>query len=118
MSGRARADSAQPLSAALARLHVTVSTQFLQKLEPPRNFALEAAHSAPFLIVFVDPPQAVNRYAIVVAKAVPGESQPAAPARAGRRQGGQDKVGRVRVGLHRIALRALRGGGAIASRSH
>jgi hypothetical protein len=36
MSGRVRADSAQPLSAALARLHVTVSTRFLQKLEAAR----------------------------------------------------------------------------------
>lgn len=45
--------------------------EFLQKLDPQKNFVLEPSHSAPFLMVFIDPPPDVSRFAVAVAKAEP-----------------------------------------------
>ncbi len=43
--------------------------EFLQKLEPQKAFALEPAHAAPFLMVFIDPPRDVRHLAVAVSKA-------------------------------------------------
>jgi predicted Zn finger-like uncharacterized protein len=52
--------------------------EFLQRLDPQKNFAVEPAHSAPFLLVFIDPPRKVANLRIQVAKAVAAQN-PAAP---------------------------------------
>lgn len=44
--------------------------EFLQRLDPQKNFAITAAHSAPFLMVFIDPPRQTATLRISVAKAV------------------------------------------------
>ena len=44
---------------------------FLQKLDPQKNFVLEANHTAPFLLVFIDPPRNLNHFAVAIAKAQP-----------------------------------------------
>ena len=45
--------------------------EFLQKLDPQKSFVLEPAHAAPFLMVFVDPPANVSRFAVAISKAIP-----------------------------------------------
>lgn len=45
--------------------------EFLQKLDPQKNFALEPGHAAPFLMVFIDPPSEVRHFAVAVSKAQP-----------------------------------------------
>jgi predicted Zn finger-like uncharacterized protein len=45
--------------------------EFLQKLDPQKSFTLEAGHAAPFLMVFVDPPSNVSRFAVAISKAIP-----------------------------------------------
>lgn len=45
--------------------------EFLQKLDPQKSFMLEPSQSAPFLMVFIDPPTKVSRFAVAVAKAIP-----------------------------------------------
>ena len=49
--------------------------EFLQKLDPQKTFVLEPGHTAPFLMVFSDPPRDVSRFAVAVAKAVPAVSE-------------------------------------------
>ncbi len=53
--------------------------EFLQRLDPQKNFAVAAAHSAPFLMVFIDPPRQTATLRISVAKAV-ASTVPAEPA--------------------------------------
>ena len=48
--------------------------EFLQKLDPQKNFVLEPAHGAPFLMVFIDPPRNLNHVAVAIAKAEPPAS--------------------------------------------
>ncbi|MGH7779961.1 MAG: zinc-ribbon domain-containing protein [Candidatus Binataceae bacterium] len=43
--------------------------EFLQRLDPQRNFAVASEHSAPFLMVFIDPPRKTATLRISVAKA-------------------------------------------------
>jgi predicted Zn finger-like uncharacterized protein len=57
--------------------------EFLQKLDPQKNFVLQPSHSAPFLMVFIDPPRDVSRFAVAVAKAEPpAQAAPSAAATA------------------------------------
>jgi predicted Zn finger-like uncharacterized protein len=53
--------------------------EFLQKLDPQKNFTLEPGHNAPFLMVFIDPPRNLSHFAVAVAKA-----QPAATTQSGQ----------------------------------
>lgn len=53
--------------------------EFLQRLDPQKNFVVAAAHSAPFLMVFIDPPRQTATLRISVAKAV-ASTVPAEPA--------------------------------------
>ncbi len=52
--------------------------EFLQQLEPPKAFILEPGHSAPFLMVLIDPPGNLSHCALTVTKALP----PGAPSSA------------------------------------
>ena len=54
--------------------------EFLQKLEPQKSFALEPGHSAPFLMVFIDPPRDLGHLSVTVAKAQPPITAQAASA--------------------------------------
>jgi len=45
--------------------------EFLEKLDPQKSFVLEPGHAAPFLMVFIDPPSNLNRFAVAIAKAEP-----------------------------------------------
>ncbi len=45
--------------------------EFLQKLDPQKAFMLEPDHSAPFLVVFIDPPSGLSSFAVTVSKAQP-----------------------------------------------
>jgi hypothetical protein len=45
--------------------------EFLQKLDPQKTFVLEPGRSAPFLMVFIDPPRNLNHLAVTVARARP-----------------------------------------------
>jgi predicted Zn finger-like uncharacterized protein len=51
--------------------------EFLQKLDPQKNFALEPGHAAPFLMVFIDPPSEVRHFAVAVSRAQPPALEPA-----------------------------------------
>jgi predicted Zn finger-like uncharacterized protein len=55
--------------------------EFLQRLDPQKNFALAAAHSAQFLLVFIDPPRQTATLRISVAKAVAAGMPAAVPSR-------------------------------------
>ena len=44
--------------------------EFLQRLDPQKNFTVEPSHTAPFLLVFIDPPRKIANLRIQVAKAV------------------------------------------------
>ncbi|HLX37679.1 MAG TPA: DUF3426 domain-containing protein, partial [Candidatus Binataceae bacterium] len=48
--------------------------EFLQKLDPQKNFVLDPGHAAPFLMVFIDPPAGLNHVAVAIAKAEPPAS--------------------------------------------
>ncbi len=48
--------------------------EFLQRLGPPKGFALQPADSAPFLLVFIDPPTGARRFSLGVLKALPAPS--------------------------------------------
>jgi predicted Zn finger-like uncharacterized protein len=50
--------------------------EFSQGLSPPRTFALEPASSAPFLMVFIDPPTGAGKIRISVSKAEASLSPP------------------------------------------
>jgi len=51
--------------------------EFLQRLDPQKNFALDPARTTPFLLVFIDPPHRIANLRIQVAKAVTVQSLPA-----------------------------------------
>lgn len=51
--------------------------EFLERLDPQKNFAVQPSQSAPFLVVFIDPPRKVANLRIQVAKAVAVQGQPA-----------------------------------------
>ena len=51
--------------------------EFLERLDPQKNFAVQPSQSAPFLVVFIDPPHKVANLRIQVAKAVAVQGQPA-----------------------------------------
>jgi len=55
--------------------------EFLQRLDPQKNFSLAATHSAPFLMVFIDPPRRTATLRISVAKAAASALPAAPPAR-------------------------------------
>ena len=48
--------------------------EFLQKLDPPKNFVLQPGHAAPFLMVFIDPPREVRHFAVAISRAQPPET--------------------------------------------
>jgi hypothetical protein len=50
--------------------------EFSQGLSPPRTFAMEPAASAPFLMVFIDPPTGAGKIRISVSKAEASLSPP------------------------------------------
>jgi predicted Zn finger-like uncharacterized protein len=50
--------------------------EFLQRLDPQKNFAVEPARTAPFLLVFIDPPPKIANLRIQVAKAVAVQGAP------------------------------------------
>jgi predicted Zn finger-like uncharacterized protein len=51
--------------------------EFLERLDPQKNFVIETSHTAPFVIAFINPPADVARLRIAVAKAAPPGSAPA-----------------------------------------
>jgi predicted Zn finger-like uncharacterized protein len=50
--------------------------EFLQRLDPQKNFAVDPSKTAPFLLVFIDPPPKITNLRIEVAKAVAVQSAP------------------------------------------
>jgi predicted Zn finger-like uncharacterized protein len=57
--------------------------EFLQKLDPQKAFVLAPEHSAPFLMVFIDPPREVRHLAVAVSKALPPATAPTGQTNAG-----------------------------------
>jgi len=51
--------------------------EFLERLDPQKNFAVQPSQSAPFLLVFIEPPRKVANLRIQVAKAIAVQGQPA-----------------------------------------
>ena len=51
--------------------------EFLQRLDPQKNFAVDPSKTAPFLLVFIDPPPKITNLRIEVAKAVAVQNAPA-----------------------------------------
>ena len=51
--------------------------EFLQRLDPQKNFAVQPSKTAPFLLVFIDPPRRVADLRIQVTKAVAVQGKPA-----------------------------------------
>ena len=66
------------LSAATVAQMTPHELEFFQKLDPPKSFALDPSATAPFVIVFIDPPRAVSRFDVAIASAVPALAPPAA----------------------------------------
>lgn len=58
------------LSAAMVAQMTPHEIDFFQKLDPPKTFALQPAATAPFVVVFVDPPDKAARFAVMVASAI------------------------------------------------
>ncbi|MGO9451392.1 MAG: zinc-ribbon domain-containing protein [Candidatus Binataceae bacterium] len=50
--------------------------EFLQRLDPQKNFSVDPSHTAPFLLVFIDPPPKITNLRIQVAKAVAAQDAP------------------------------------------
>jgi predicted Zn finger-like uncharacterized protein len=50
--------------------------EFLERLDPQKNFVLEQSHTAPFLLVFINPPPRIANLRISVAKAAPPDAAP------------------------------------------
>ncbi|HVC45598.1 MAG TPA: DUF3426 domain-containing protein [Candidatus Binataceae bacterium] len=65
------------LSAATVAQMTPHELEFFQKLDPPKSFALDPSATAPFVIVFIDPPRAVSRFDVAIASAVPALAPPA-----------------------------------------
>jgi Protein of unknown function (DUF3426) len=62
------------LSAAMVAQMTPHELEFFQKLDPPKSFALDPSATAPFVIVFIDPPRTVSRFDVAIASAVPAAS--------------------------------------------
>jgi predicted Zn finger-like uncharacterized protein len=58
------------LSAAMVRQMTPHEVEFFQKLDPPKAFTLDPSATAPFVIVFIDPPTGVTRFDVSVASAI------------------------------------------------
>jgi hypothetical protein len=58
------------LSAAMVRQMTPHEVEFFQKLDPPKAFTLDPSATAPFVIVFIDPPAGVTRFDVSVASAI------------------------------------------------
>ncbi|SRR5579875_79431 len=57
--------------------------EFFQQLDPPKHFVLKPLDTAPFAIVFVNPPATADDLSLAVAKATPASSDEAAAATPG-----------------------------------
>jgi predicted Zn finger-like uncharacterized protein len=64
------------LSAPMVAQMTPHELEFFQKLDPPKTFALEPSATAPFVIVFIDPPSSVNGFEVSVANALADENAP------------------------------------------
>jgi predicted Zn finger-like uncharacterized protein len=53
--------------------------EFFQKLNPPRNFTLDPSASAPFVLIFMNPPATASRFDVAVARAVAAPDESEAP---------------------------------------
>lgn len=53
--------------------------EFFQKLDPPKSFSLVPSASCPFVIVFIDPPAALNGFDISVTRAIAAAGETAQP---------------------------------------
>jgi len=62
------------LSAPMVAQMTPHELEFFQKLDPPKNFALEPSATSPFVIVFIDPPSAVSGFDVSVARAQADEN--------------------------------------------
>lgn len=65
------------LSAPMVAQMTPHELEFFQRLDPPKSFALEPSTTAPFVIVFVDPPSTVSGFDVSVASALADENAPA-----------------------------------------
>ena len=65
------------LTAAMVGEMTPREIEFLQRLDPQKNFAVDPSKTAPFLLVFIDPPQKITNLRIEVAKAVATQNAPA-----------------------------------------
>jgi hypothetical protein len=58
------------LTAAMVGEMTPREIEFLQRLDPQKNFTVDPSKTAPFLLVFIDPPAKITNLKIEVAKAV------------------------------------------------
>ena len=65
------------LTAAMVEEMTPREIEFLQRLDPQKNFAVDPSKTAPFLLVFIDPPPNIANLRIQVAKAVAVQNAPA-----------------------------------------
>ncbi len=65
------------LTAAMVGEMTPREIEFLQRLDPQKNFAVDPSKTAPFLLVFIDPPPKITNLRIEVAKAVAAQNAPA-----------------------------------------
>jgi hypothetical protein len=65
------------LTAAMVGEMTPREIEFLQRLDPQKNFAVDPSKTAPCLLVFIDPPPKITNLRIEVAKAVAVQSPPA-----------------------------------------
>ena len=64
------------LTAAMVGEMTPREIEFLQRLDPQKNFAVDPSKTAPFLLVFIDPPPKITNLRIEVAKAVAVQNAP------------------------------------------
>jgi hypothetical protein len=64
------------LSATMVAQMTPHELEFFQKLDPPKAFSLDPSATSPFVIVFIDPPAAVNGFDVSVATATAGTPAP------------------------------------------
>jgi predicted Zn finger-like uncharacterized protein len=64
------------LTAAMVGEMTPREIEFLQRLDPQKNFAVDPSKTAPFLLVFIDPPPKITNLRIEVAKAVAARNAP------------------------------------------
>ncbi|MBV8136526.1 MAG: zinc-ribbon domain-containing protein [Deltaproteobacteria bacterium] len=65
------------LTAAMVGEMTPREIEFLQRLDPQKNFTVDPSKTAPFLLVFIDPPPKITKLRIEVAKAVAAPNAPA-----------------------------------------